>query len=55
MIVAGNFDHTDLKSMMPKLHKSIHIPTRDENILVQIYINVPGAYKAAPSIHLGLI
>ncbi len=38
---------------MPKLH-NVHFPTRDKNILHQVYTNIPGAYKATLSPHLGL-
>lgn len=54
VIVAGDFNHVDLKTVMPKLHTSIHFPTRDNSILDQVYTNIPEAYKAAPSPHLGL-
>lgn len=54
VIVAGDFNHVDLKTVMPKLDTSIHFPTRDNNILDQVYTNIPRAYKAAPSPHLGL-
>lgn len=54
VIVAGDFNHVDLRTVMPKLYTSIHFPTRDNNILDQVYINIPRAYKAAPFPHLGL-
>lgn len=45
VIVAGNFIHADLKTALPRLHKNIL--TRDTNILVQVYTNISGVYKAA--------
>ncbi|XDV25252.1 hypothetical protein PO909_029198 [Leuciscus waleckii] len=48
VIVAGDFNHVDLKTVMPKLYTSIHFPTRDNNILDQVYTNIPRAYKGAP-------
>ncbi len=54
MIIAGDFNRTDLKTVMPKLHTNLHFPTRDKNILDQVYTNIPGAYKATLSPHLGL-
>lgn len=43
-----------LQAVMPELHKSIKFPTRDKNILDQVYTNFQVAYKATPSQHLGL-
>ncbi len=54
VIIAGDFNRTDLKTVMPKLHTNVHFPTRDKNILDQVYTNIPGAYKATLSPHLGL-
>lgn len=54
VIVAGDFSHAELKTVLPKLHKHIDFPTRDNNILDQVYTNIKGAYKAAAAPHLGL-
>jgi len=51
VIVAGDLNHAELKT---KFHKFIHFPTRDNNILDQVYCNIKGAYKAAAAPHLGL-
>lgn len=39
--------------MLPKFHKFIHFPTRDNNTLDQVYCNIPGAYRAVAAPHLG--
>ncbi len=54
MIVAGDFNHVKLKAVLPKFYKNINFPTRGNNILDQVYTNIPGAYKAAASSHLGM-
>lgn len=54
VIVAGDFNHVELKAVLPKFHKNINFPTRGNNILDQVYTNIPGAYKAAASSHLGM-
>jgi len=54
VIIAVDFNHVDLKIVMPKLYSNVHFPTRDKNILDQVYTNIPGAYKAILSSHLGL-
>lgn len=52
-IVAGDFNHTNLKTVLPKFHKNVDIKTRKGRTLDQVYTNIPGAYKARPSPHLG--
>uniref|UniRef100_A0A3B3I9A9 Reverse transcriptase domain-containing protein n=1 Tax=Oryzias latipes TaxID=8090 RepID=A0A3B3I9A9_ORYLA len=54
VIVAGDFNHVELKAVLPKFQKFIHFPTRDNNTLDQVYCNIPGAYKAAAAPHLGM-
>ncbi len=54
MIVAGDFNHVELKAVLPKFYKNINFLTRGNNILDQVYTNIPGAYKAAASSHLGM-
>lgn len=54
MIVAGDFNHVELRRVLPKFHKNINFPTRGNNILDQVYTNIPGTYKAAASSHLDM-
>lgn len=42
-IEAGDFSHVELKAVLPKDQKLIHFPTRDSNILDQVYCNIPEA------------
>lgn len=52
IIVAGDFNHVDFKLVMPKL-KNVTFPTRENNILDKVYTNIPGAFKARQSAHMG--
>lgn len=45
-IVAGDFNHTNLKTVLSKFHKNVDIKTRNDKTLDQVYTNIPGAYKA---------
>lgn len=51
-IVAGDLNHTNLKTVLPKFDKNVHIKTRNNKTLDQVYTNVPGAYKTQSSPHL---
>lgn len=53
VITAGDFNHVDFKSVMPKFYRNVTFATRGDNILDQVYTNIPGAFKATPSAHLG--
>ncbi len=52
-IVAGDFNHSCLKAVLPKFYKNVDIKTRKNKTLDQVYTNVPGAYKTYRSPHLG--
>ncbi|KAI5611074.1 gastrula zinc finger protein XlCGF28.1-like [Silurus asotus] len=68
IVVAGDFNHSNLKSVLPKFHYNVSISTsgdktldqhvdfakRGANMLDLIYTNIPGAYRAEPCPHLGL-
>ncbi|KAI3358343.1 hypothetical protein L3Q82_014782 [Scortum barcoo] len=54
VIVAGDFNHVELKAVFPKFHRYINFPMRDNNTLDQVYCNIPGAYKAVAARHLGM-
>lgn len=43
--------HCNLKTVLPKYYQHVSFPTRENNILDQVYNNVKGAYKAAPRPH----
>ncbi|MCI4379001.1 hypothetical protein PGIGA_G00222700 [Pangasianodon gigas] len=53
LILAGDFNHADLKSVFPKIYQHIDFPTRGNNILDFVYTTQRGAYKALPLPHLG--
>lgn len=52
-VVAGDFNHCNLRTVLPKHHQYVSFPTRDNNILDHVYSNVKGDYKAAPRPHFG--
>ncbi|KAK0154381.1 hypothetical protein N1851_003535 [Merluccius polli] len=54
VIVAGDFNHVELKTVFPKFKKQTNFPTRENNILDQVYCNIPGAYRAVAAPHLGM-
>lgn len=53
IILAGDFNHADLKTVLPKFHQHVHFPTRGDNILDFVYTQQKGAYKATPLPHIG--
>ncbi len=53
LILAGDFNHADLRSVFPKIHQHIDFPTREKNNLDFVYTTQRGAYKALPLPHLG--
>jgi len=54
IIFAGDFNHADLKTVLPKLHQHVDSPTRGDSILDLVYTTPKGAYKAIPLPHIGL-
>uniref|UniRef100_A0A1A8ATP4 Reverse transcriptase domain-containing protein n=1 Tax=Nothobranchius furzeri TaxID=105023 RepID=A0A1A8ATP4_NOTFU len=52
-IVAGDFNHANLKSVLPRFHQYVDFATRGVNTLDLVYTNIPGAYRAEPRPHLG--
>lgn len=53
LIIAGDFNHADLKSVFQKIHQHINFPTRGNNILDFVFTTQRGAYRALPLPHLG--
>ena len=52
-IAAGDFNHRNLKSVLPKFHRNVTCATRGTNTLDQVYTNVAKAYRAISGAHLG--
>lgn len=52
-LIAGDFNHAKLKTVMPTFHQFIDFPTRGNNILDQVYCNIAKGYNASPCPHLG--
>ncbi len=53
LILAGDFNHADLKRVFPKIYQHVDFPTRGKNTLDFVYTTQRGAYKALPLPHLG--
>lgn len=51
-IVAGDFNHVNLKSVLPRFEQHVKCATRGENTLHCVYSNVPKGYRASPLPHL---
>ena len=43
-----------LALVLPKFHCYIILSTQENNILEQVYSNIPGAYEAVAAPHLGI-
>lgn len=54
LIVAGDFNHADLKSMLLKTHQHVNFSTRGNNTLDQVYTTHKGGYRGSPLPHIGL-
>ncbi|KAI2646667.1 hypothetical protein H4Q32_027929 [Labeo rohita] len=52
-IIAGDFNHANLKSVLPKFYQHVNFATRGNNTLDLVYTTVKNAYKAEPRPHLG--
>ncbi len=52
-IIAGDFNHANLKTGLPKFYQHVNFATRGDNTLDFVYTTVKNAYKAVPRPHLG--
>ena len=52
-IIAGDFNHVNLKVVLPKFYQHIKCATRGEKTLDKVYTNIKLAYIARPLAHLG--
>ncbi len=52
-IIAGDFNHANLKTVLPKFYQHVNFATRGNNTLDLVYTTVKNAYKAVPRPHLG--
>ncbi len=52
-IVAGNFNHANLKVVLPKFHQHIKCATRGANTLDKAYSNIKRGFRAKQLPHLG--
>lgn len=52
-IIAGDFNHMDLKAELPKFYQHVKCGTRGANTLDKVYSNIKLGYRARPIPHLG--
>ncbi len=52
-IIAGDFNHANLKTVLPKFYQHVNFATRGNNTLDFVYTTVKNAYRAEPRPHLG--
>ncbi len=52
-IIAGNFNHANLRTTLPKFYQNVSCPTRGDVTLDHVYTNIPDAYRTTPLPHVG--
>ncbi|KAK3506378.1 hypothetical protein QTP70_002309 [Hemibagrus guttatus] len=52
-IIAGDFNHVDLKAVLPKFYQHVKCSTRGANMLDKVYSNIKLGYRARTLPHLG--
>uniref|UniRef100_A0A3P9IGT3 Reverse transcriptase domain-containing protein n=1 Tax=Oryzias latipes TaxID=8090 RepID=A0A3P9IGT3_ORYLA len=52
-IIAGDFNHVDLKPVLPNLHQHVKCSTREAKTLDKVYTNIKLGFRARPLPHLG--
>ncbi len=52
-IIAGDFNHANLKTVLPKFYQHVNFATRGNNTLDFVYTTGKNAYKVEPRPHLG--
>ncbi len=51
-IIAGDFNHANLKTVLPKFYQHVNFATRGKNTLDFVYTTEKNAYKSVPRPHL---
>ncbi len=52
-IIAGDFNHANLKTVLPKFYQHVNVATSGNNKIDFVYTTEKNAYKAVPCPHLG--
>ncbi|XP_027858773.1 uncharacterized protein LOC114135555 [Xiphophorus couchianus] len=52
-IVAGDFNHSNLKTVLPRFHQHVSCHTRGDKTLDHVYSNLAGAYNLTPLPNIG--
>ena len=48
VLIFGDFNHTNLRKVLPKYKQNVTCPTRDGKILDHCYTTIPDAYHSVP-------
>ncbi len=51
--MAGDFNHVNLKTVLPRFEQHVKCATRGNNTMDCVYSNIPKGYRASPLAHLG--
>ncbi|KAI5607669.1 hypothetical protein C0J50_6989, partial [Silurus asotus] len=51
--LSADFNHANLRTVLPKFYQNMDFATRGENTLDVVYTNTRGAYRVKPRPHLG--
>ena len=54
-VIAGDFNHADLKAVLPKFHQHIKCATRGKNTLDKAYSNIKNGYRTTSLPSLGTV
>ena len=53
VLVLGDFNHANLRTVLPKYHQHVTCPTRGDKVLDHCYSVIPGAYRSVRRAPLG--
>lgn len=53
IIIAGDFNHTNLRKTLPRYYQHVDCPTREDKTLDHCYTTIKHAYRATPRAPLG--
>jgi len=54
LIVAGDFNHANLKTFMPNIYQHVDFPTRENNTLDLVYTTIKRSLQGFSPPHIGL-
>lgn len=54
-IIAGDFNHADLKAVLPKFHQYVKCATRGDSTLDRVYSDITLGYRVKPLPHFAIL